>query len=91
LDDLAHGVPTGTIAAKFHHGLADWAVEVARRFACSQVVLSGGCFQNQMLQLRVTQRLTAAGFRVFTHQCVPPGDGGIALGQIFIAAKQNKD
>ncbi len=91
LDDLAHGVPTGTIAAKFHHGLADWAVEVARRFADSQVVLSGGCFQNQILQSCVSRRLTAAGFRVFTHRCVPPGDGGIALGQIFIAAKQNKD
>ncbi len=91
LDDLANGVQTGTIAAKFHNGLADWAVEVARRFGCPQIVLSGGCFQNRVLQSRVRQKLRAAGFRVFTHQSVPPGDGGIALGQIFIAAKQYKD
>lgn len=91
LKDLADRVPTGTIAAKFHHSLADWAVQVARRFGCSQVVLSGGCFQNQILQSCVSRRLTAAGFRVFTHRDVPPGDGGIALGQILIAAKQYKD
>jgi hydrogenase maturation protein HypF len=49
------------------------------------VVLTGGCFQNALLQARVRSRLAAAGFQVYTHHQVPPGDGGIALGQVFLA------
>jgi hydrogenase maturation protein HypF len=52
------------------------------------IVLSGGCFQNALLTARVRSRLLAAGFPVYTHRDVPPGDGGIALGQAFIALKQ---
>ena len=91
LSDRSHGVPIGVIAAKFHNALAAWAVEMARRVGCPQIVLSGGCFQNAVLETRVRQRLSAAGFRVYTPHNVPSGDGGIALGQILIAAQHNKD
>jgi hydrogenase maturation protein HypF len=91
LSDRAHGVPIGVIAAKFHNALAAWAFQAAQRVGCSQIVLSGGCFQNAVLETRVRQRLSAAGFHVFTHCGVPPGDGGIALGQILIAAQHSED
>jgi hydrogenase maturation protein HypF len=52
---------------------------------CRRVVLTGGCFQNALLTERVRARLLETGFEVYTHQEVPPGDGGIALGQVFIA------
>jgi hydrogenase maturation protein HypF len=52
------------------------------------VVLSGGCFQNALLTNRVHSRLSAAGFQVYTHSQAPPGDGGIALGQVFVALQQ---
>jgi hydrogenase maturation protein HypF len=91
LDDQLHGLPNGTIAAKFHNSLANWAEESAKRAECQQIVLSGGCFQNVALETRVVDRLKAAGFLVATHRCVPPGDGGIALGQIVIATQQDKD
>jgi hydrogenase maturation protein HypF len=49
-------------------------------------VLSGGCFQNAQLTTKIFVELTAANFSVYTHQNVPPNDGGLALGQLFAAS-----
>jgi len=56
------------IASKFHNGLAEAAVEVARRIGENRVVLSGGCFQNRYLTERVVHRLREEGFRPYWHQ-----------------------
>ena len=84
--DVAHGVPTALTAARFHNALVEWIVRVALRVATPQVVLSGGCFQNSYLVERAAAALEARGFSVYTHQRVPPNDGGLALGQAVIAA-----
>ncbi len=88
LRDRAVGQPVGRISARFHNALAELAVAVARRSGCSQVVLTGGCFQNALLTDRVRGRLLESGFSVYTHLRVPPGDGGIALGQVAVAARR---
>ena len=88
LDERLRGESAGRISARFHNGLAQLAVELARKADCDQVALTGGCFQNALLTWRVRQRLLEAGCTVHLHQRVPPGDGGIALGQIFVAARQ---
>jgi len=49
------------------------------------VVLSGGCFQNAELTEGMLRALTPR-WNVLTHRRIPPGDGGIALGQTLIAA-----
>ena len=49
------------------------------------VVLTGGVFQNSLLQDRVGQKLQLAGFRVYQHARVPPNDAGLALGQLAVA------
>ena len=85
LADRAAGVPLGRISARFHNALAELALAVAQRADVPQVVLSGGCFQNALLGDRVRRRLLQAGFSVYTHRRVPPGDGGIALGQVWVA------
>jgi hydrogenase maturation protein HypF len=90
LADRAAGEPVARIAARFHNSLADLAVAMARHAALRDVILSGGCFQNALLAERVRSRLLEAGFSVFTHHTVPPGDGGIALGQVFVAARQTQ-
>jgi hydrogenase maturation protein HypF len=48
------------------------------------VVASGGCFQNALLAERV-QAAFAPEQHVLFHRTVPPGDGGIALGQAVVA------
>ena len=87
LDECLGGEPVGRISARFHNALAGLALDLARADNCREVVLTGGCFQNTLLTQRVRQRLLEGGFAVYAHQRVPPGDGGIALGQIFVAAR----
>lgn len=88
LADRAAGVSVARISARFHNALADMAVAIARSVAPSMqlpIVLTGGCFQNALLLKRVRARLSKAGHSVYTHHQVPPGDGGIALGQVYVA------
>ena len=51
----------------------------------TQVVLSGGVFQNRLLLRKAVSLLETSGLTVFTHQQVPGNDGGISLGQAIIA------
>jgi hydrogenase maturation protein HypF len=90
LNDLAAGLPSGVIAAKFHFGLAEAVGDMAGRLAqCAAfdtVALSGGCFQNAVLFEETRRRLAAAGFAVLSHADIPANDGGLALGQAAVAA-----
>jgi hydrogenase maturation protein HypF len=85
LADREAGQPVGRISARFHNALAELAAAIARRWGGRRVALSGGCFQNALLSQRVRARLLHAGFEVYSHRQVPPGDGGIALGQLAVA------
>jgi hydrogenase maturation protein HypF len=86
--DLAAGDPPATISAKFHNAIVAATVEMVRsaadRFGRLPVVLTGGCFQNARLAEGVHRELSA-DFAVYLHRNVPPGDGGIALGQALVA------
>ena len=84
--DRDAGVPVGVICARFHNALAEAIVEVAKKVGALRVALTGGVFQNRYLTERAFRRLESEGFRPFTHQRVPPNDGGIALGQVLVAA-----
>ncbi|MGW8256633.1 MAG: carbamoyltransferase HypF [Thermoguttaceae bacterium] len=90
LDDRSAGVSLKIISARFHNSLAQLAVDIATSIQLNTVLLTGGCFQNALLTKRVYNRLQAAGFSVYAHRKVPPGDGGIALGQIYVAALGDK-
>jgi hydrogenase maturation protein HypF len=77
--------PASVQAGRPHHNREG---QVGNLSCNPAIVLSGGCFQNALLTARVHSRLSAAGFPVYTHHEVPPGDGGIALGQVFVALQR---
>jgi hydrogenase maturation protein HypF len=83
--DKMAGVAVSTIAARFHNALVQWIVEVATDVKLRQVVMSGGVFQNRYLTECAAAVLESRGFRVYTHERVPPNDGGIALGQAVMS------
>jgi hydrogenase maturation protein HypF len=85
LADRKAGVAGGTIAGRFHEAVIAWAVAVASRFGGLPVVLGGGCFQNARLAEGLVSRLRRAGREVYLAGAIPPGDGGLAVGQLAVA------
>lgn len=92
--DVDRGRSVATVARRFHVALADVVesvcVRLRERTGIEAVVLSGGVFLNVILALDCEARLSRAGFRVFGHRMVPPGDGGVSLGQLAVAAARSQ-
>jgi hydrogenase maturation protein HypF len=86
LADAEAGVPTGVVAARFHAGLVAAVLAVAERVGMEQVALTGGCFQNRVLAEGSAASLRSLGHRPLLHRRVPANDGGLALGQVAVAA-----
>ncbi len=88
--DVTAGVPAAVVATRFHHGVADLVATVSRRARAAYgplpVVLGGGVFQNGILLAAVLERLRHDPGGVLWPQQLPANDGGLALGQILIAA-----
>ncbi len=91
LADLRQNIGVDRIARKFHLTLAEMflaaLVKLREATGLNRVVLSGGVFHNQILLVRMYQSLKEQGFLVYQHRLVPPGDGGISLGQAIIASE----
>jgi hydrogenase maturation protein HypF len=89
VQDVKNQVPAPVISLKFHNTMAQIIARmcklIARESGITQVVLSGGVFQNRLLFMSSTTALQREGFRVLTHHLVPCNDGGISLGQAVIA------
>jgi hydrogenase maturation protein HypF len=76
------------ISAKFHNTLVEIIINISQKSQEKNILLTGGCFQNQYLIERAILRLKQENFCPFWHHNVPPNDGGIALGQIISAMIQ---
>lgn len=89
LERLADEVDAELGAALFHHALADglarWVQQAAAHSNLRSVTLGGGCFLNALLAKLLVPRLEALGLRVLQARRAPPNDGGIALGQAWVA------
>ena len=89
VDAIAAGRSRGEIAAMFHAAVCDATTDVvtriARRTGVRRAALTGGTFQNVLLETGLTNRLSRAGFDVLLHRRVPCNDGGLSLGQAYAA------
>lgn len=83
----------GLGAALFHatlaRALADWARLAAREQGLTTIALGGGCFLNHILSRQLTRLLVEQGFSVLAARQVPPNDGGLSLGQAWVAMRRS--
>ena len=88
---LAETRDAGFGAALFHatlvEALAEWVGEFAASEGIATVALGGGCFANAILSCGLREALAERGLVVLEARQAPANDGGIALGQAWVAAQ----
>ena len=86
--ELVGGEPAARVSARFHNTLAAATADLVRGVACVHgrlpVALGGECFQNPHLTEGIVHELEPE-FTVLLPARVPPGDGGLSLGQAVVA------
>ncbi|MGE5341050.1 MAG: carbamoyltransferase HypF [Candidatus Omnitrophota bacterium] len=66
-------------------GIGHMADVLRDRYGINKAGLTGGVFQNTLLLELTMDELKRKGFEVLIHSSVPSNDGGISLGQAFLA------
>lgn len=90
---LASGAIDVSEGAELFHGTfaaacVDWAGRAASAAGVNNIVLGGGCFLNAILAEEVRRGCLAAGLNPLLPRQLPPNDGGLSLGQAWIAVLQ---
>lgn len=77
------------LALGFHYAVSDMVLEVCERIRLrdkiNEVALCGGVFQNTVLMERTLKLLREKEFKVYYNKSLPPNDGSISLGQVYLA------
>ena len=83
IDDPARGAALfhATVAA----ALGDWAALAVDRGKEAKIAVGGGCALNAILMAALRQDLEARGVGLLEARLAPPNDGGLALGQAWVA------
>ena len=66
-------------------GLTEWTLQACQQEVMDTVVLTGGCASNLLLSECLQQRLAQAAIIVHQPTQYPGGDGGLSLGQAWVA------
>jgi hydrogenase maturation protein HypF len=92
IEDLLNKTSANFISTKFHNTIVEiiinQCINIRKEKGISKVVLCGGTFQNKFLLKKCENILTNNLFEVYTNLEVPSNDAGIALGQLYLAAKK---
>lgn len=95
INDLVHDIGRHLIAAKFHNTVSGVILRAARKisetYRVTDVVLSGGTFQNMYLLSRTMRMLTSQGMNVFINRKLPSNDACISLGQAYLVRERLKN
>lgn len=90
LDDLCRGISKNDIAMRFHAWLVHVIIQIIEKIVSDigerPIILSGGSIQNRILLTHLMAGIKNMGLSVYTGEAVPVNDGGLSLGQLFIAA-----
>jgi hydrogenase maturation protein HypF len=90
VEDIRNKLGERLIATKFHNTLVQIILRVSQNIRetdkINTVALSGGVFQNKYLLEKSEKLLEKNDFEILKGKEVPVNDGGIALGQLAIAA-----
>ncbi|MGJ5179249.1 carbamoyltransferase HypF [Bradyrhizobium oligotrophicum] len=85
----AHDRDAADAASLFHGTLAaacvDWIAAASRATGIGTVVLAGGCFLNAHLTEQIVRGCRAVGLDPLLPRQLPPNDGGLSLGQAWVA------
>ena len=89
---ISNGVDKSQLARGFIVAVSDYIVKIAQGNKDKlddkkQIALAGGTFLNRILLEDVIGKLEKAGFNVYTAEQLPPGDGGICLGQAYLLSR----
>ncbi|MFC4676092.1 carbamoyltransferase HypF [Dysgonomonas termitidis] len=90
LRDMDNRMDITLISAKIHNSLAFIILEESKRLleqtGVKKIVVSGGCFQNKRLTEHLQSLFSQEGIPLYIPSRIPCNDGGIAVGQMAIAA-----
>ena len=86
VEEIHAGRASAEIAMQFHACIAKTEGMVVQEFPECPVVLSGGCFQNRILTELVVEEMQRQSRTIVTPSTIPCNDGGLAAGQLAIAA-----
>ncbi len=94
INALIAGQSRADLAYHFHHSLAEVSADISEHIAqhhrLKKIVLCGGVFQNRLLTRLTASNLRARGLEPVLPGIIPVNDGGIALGQVAVAAANRK-
>ncbi|MDQ2664575.1 MAG: carbamoyltransferase HypF [Gemmatimonadota bacterium] len=93
--DHRNGIDIGVIAGAFHASLRELIARGCERVrettGLNSVVLTGGVFMNAMLLELTATELAVRHFDVLIPRLVPCNDGGLSLGQAYVAVRALED
>jgi hydrogenase maturation protein HypF len=85
-DDFSRSRLAHSFQKALAKGLAEIALRTADDSGLEMVGFTGGVAYNEMITRVIRERVEDTGLRFLRHRLVPPGDGGVSLGQAAVAS-----